>query len=83
MPGETFSFNKHTGKRSKENGYKSAPVIMEGEMEEDYGGGVCQVSSTLYNSVLYAGLEIVNVKIILYHQVMFQKEEMQLLQIVE
>ncbi|CCL25624.1 TPA: VanW family protein [Clostridioides difficile] len=62
MPGETFSFNKHTGKRSKENGYKSAPVIMEGEMEEDYGGGVCQVSSTLYNSVLYAGLEIVNVK---------------------
>ena len=60
MPGETFSFNKHTGKRSKENGYKSAPVIMEGEMEEDYGGGVCQVSSTLYNSVLYAGLEIVN-----------------------
>ena len=62
MPGETFSFNKHTGKRSKENGYKSAPVIMEGEMEEDYGGGVCQVSSTLYNSVLYSGLEIVNVK---------------------
>ncbi|HCT0600729.1 hydrolase [Clostridioides difficile] len=62
MPGETFSFNKHTGKRSKENGYKSALVIMEGEMEEDYGGGVCQVSSTLYNSVLYAGLEIVNVK---------------------
>ena len=62
MPGETFSFNKHPGKRSKENGYKSAPVIMEGEMEEDYGGGVCQVSSTLYNSVLYAGLEIVNVK---------------------
>ncbi len=62
MPGETFSFNKHTGKRSKENGYKSAPVIMEGEMEEDYGRGVCQVSSTLYNSVLYAGLEIVNVK---------------------
>ncbi|EGT2202530.1 hydrolase [Clostridioides difficile] len=62
MPGETFSFNEHTGKRSKENGYKSAPVIMEGEMEEDYGGGVCQVSSTLYNSVLYAGLEIVNVK---------------------
>mgnify|MGYP001416316752 FL=1 len=62
MPGETFSFNNHTVKRSKENGYKSAPVIMEGEMEEDYGGGVCQVSSTLYNSVLYAGLEIVNVK---------------------
>ncbi|MCC0644480.1 MULTISPECIES: VanW family protein [unclassified Clostridioides] len=62
MPGETFSFNEHTGKRSKANGYKSAPVIVEGEMEDDYGGGVCQVSSTLYNSVLYAGLEITNVK---------------------
>lgn len=62
MPGETFSFNKLTGKRSKANGYKSAPVIVEGEMEDDYGGGVCQVSSTLYNSVLYAGLEITNVK---------------------
>nr|UWI51473.1 VanW family protein [Clostridioides difficile] len=62
MPGETFSFNELTGKRSKENGYKSAPVIVEGEMEDDYGGGVCQVSSTLYNSVLYAGLEITNVK---------------------
>ncbi len=83
MPGETFSFNKHTGKRSKENGYKSAPVIMEGEMEEDYGGGVCQVSSTLYNSVLYAGLEIVNVKNHTIPSSYVPKEEMQLLQIVE
>lgn len=41
MLGEIFLFNKYIGKRSKENGYKSVFVIMEGEMEEDYGGGVC------------------------------------------
>ncbi|MDR1773765.1 MAG: VanW family protein, partial [Clostridioides sp.] len=61
-PGENFSFNATTGKRSKANGYKSAPVIENGEMKEDYGGGVCQVSSTLYNAVLLSGLEIVDVQ---------------------
>ncbi|GAA0239554.1 VanW family protein [Metaclostridioides mangenotii] len=61
-PGEEFSFNKTTGKRIKSNGYKSAPVIENGEMQLDYGGGVCQVSSTLYNSVLLSGLDIVHVK---------------------
>nr|WP_312985202.1 VanW family protein [Clostridioides sp.] len=61
-PGEEFSFNKATGKRIKANGYKSAPVIENGEMQLDYGGGVCQVSSTLYNSVLLSGLELVHVK---------------------
>ncbi|WP_315166016.1 VanW family protein [Metaclostridioides mangenotii] len=61
-PGEEFSFNNTTGKRIKSNGYKSAPVIENGEMQLDYGGGVCQVSSTLYNSVLLSGLDIVHVK---------------------
>lgn len=61
-PGQEYSFNGVVGKRSAENGYKNAPVIMEGEMEQDLGGGVCQVSSTLYNAVLKSGLEIVNVK---------------------
>lgn len=61
-PGEEYSFNKIVGKRSKENGYKSAPVIVSGEMQEDLGGGVCQVSSTLYNATLKSGMEIVNVK---------------------
>lgn len=62
MPGEEFSYNEHTGKRTAENGYKDATVIVKGEAIQGIGGGVCQVSTTLYNSVLYSGLEIVKVK---------------------
>lgn len=62
MPGDTFSYNEHTLRRTAANGYKDAPVIVQGVIQEGIGGGVCQVSSTLYNTVLYAGLEIVNVK---------------------
>nr|WP_317332980.1 VanW family protein [uncultured Romboutsia sp.] len=58
MPGEEFSYNGLTGKRTKSNGYKDAPVIINGKLEQDVGGGVCQVSSTLFNSVLYSGLDI-------------------------
>lgn len=59
MPGQEFSYNKYTGERTKENGYKDAHVISGGEVAFGTGGGVCQVSSTLFNSVLYAGLDIV------------------------
>ena len=59
MPGEIFSYNEKTKLKTAKNGYKNATVIVNGEIEEGLGGGVCQVSSTLYNSVLYAGLEIV------------------------
>ena len=59
MPGEVFSYNKVTRLKTAANGYKNATVIVNGEIEEGLGGGVCQVSSTLYNSVLYSGLEIV------------------------
>ncbi|MDC3425870.1 VanW family protein [Aquibacillus sp. 3ASR75-11] len=59
FPGETFSFNKVVGKRTKEKGYLPAPVIVKGEIAEDVGGGICQVSSTLYNAVDQAGMEIV------------------------
>lgn len=62
MPGESFSYNEHTGARTISNGYKNAPVIVQGVVQEGVGGGVCQVSSTLYNAVLYAGLEIESVK---------------------
>lgn len=62
MPGEQFSYNEHTGKRTAENGYKDATVIVKGEAIQGIGGGVCQVSTTLYNSVLYSGLEIVKSK---------------------
>lgn len=62
MPGETYSYNQHTGVRSAANGYKNAPVIVQGVVQEGIGGGVCQVSTTLYNATLYAGLEYVNLK---------------------
>lgn len=58
-PNEIFSFNKTIGKRTKENGYREAKIIVNNEFVEGLGGGVCQVSSTLYNSALLAGLEII------------------------
>ena len=61
MPGEEFSYNNHTGMRTEVNGYKNATVISAGEAVQGLGGGVCQVSTTLYNAVLYAGLDIVKV----------------------
>jgi vancomycin resistance protein YoaR len=57
-PGEEVSFNEVVGPRSTETGYKSAGVIENNELVEGIGGGVCQVSTTLYNTVLLAGLEI-------------------------
>lgn len=59
LPGQEFSFNEATGRITIANGYKNAPVIVAGVLQEGVGGGVCQVSSTLYNSVLYAGLDVV------------------------
>lgn len=57
--GEVFSFNKRVGSRSSEKGYRDAMVVVGDKFEPGIGGGICQVSSTLYNSVLLAGLEIV------------------------
>ncbi|MCP3740210.1 VanW family protein [Rossellomorea sp. BNER] len=59
FPGETFSFNEVVGKRTIEKGYLSAPVIIKGELSEGIGGGICQVSSTLFNAADNAGVEIV------------------------
>ena len=59
MPGETFSFNDTTGKRTTEKGYKEAVAISGGQNVPDVGGGVCQTSSTLFNAVARANLEIV------------------------
>ncbi|SET27612.1 VanW like protein [Oceanobacillus limi] len=59
FPGEKFSFNKVVGKRTKEKGYMRAPVIVKGELSEDIGGGICQVSSTLFNAVNLEGIKIV------------------------
>ena len=55
--GNVFSFNDTVGERTFSAGYKNAGVIIEGRMENGVGGGVCQVSSTLYNAILLAGLE--------------------------
>jgi hypothetical protein len=58
-PGEIFSYNKIVGPRESSKGFKDAPVIINGELKPGIGGGICQVSSTLYNAVLVSGLKIV------------------------
>jgi vancomycin resistance protein YoaR len=58
-PDEIFSFNKTVGKRDAANGFKVAAVIINGEYGEDMGGGVCQLSSTIFNAADKAGMQIV------------------------
>jgi vancomycin resistance protein YoaR len=57
-PGETFSFNKTTGERNAAKGFLEAPVIVNGEVTTGLGGGVCQVSTTVFNTAFEAGLQI-------------------------
>lgn len=57
-PGATFSFNGTTGERSAEKGFLEAPVIVNGELQTGLGGGVCQVSTTVFNAAYEAGLRI-------------------------
>lgn len=56
QPGEEFSFNKVVGKRTADKGYKVATAYNAGEVTEELGGGICQVSTTLFNAVVKAGL---------------------------
>lgn len=58
MPGEEFSYNKILGPRTPQAGYKLGAAYIGGKVVSDYGGGVCQTSSTLYNSVLLSNLEV-------------------------
>jgi len=58
-PGEIFSFNEAVGPRTVEAGYKTAHSYIGGKVVDDIGGGICQVSSTLYNAVLYSDLEVI------------------------
>lgn len=62
MPGEVFSFNTVVGKRTIEEGYKDAKIYADGGVVDGLAGGICQISSTLYNAVLFANLEIVERK---------------------
>lgn len=57
-PGEVFSTNAKLGQRTKKNGWKNAPAYVSGTHEDQPGGGVCQLSSTLFNAVTYADLEV-------------------------
>lgn len=57
-PGEKFSFNELLGERTKAKGYKEAGVINNGMMDQGVGGGICQVSTTLFNAVAKADLKI-------------------------
>jgi len=56
--GEEFSFNRTVGERTYKNGYRDAMIINNGLFEPGLGGGICQVSSTIYNAALLAGMEI-------------------------
>ena len=57
-PGEEFSYNKIVGERSIAAGYKEAKVYEGGKIVDGLGGGICQISSTLYNAVVYANLKV-------------------------
>lgn len=59
FPGEKFSFNKVVGQRTEAKGYMKAPEILKGKLIEGIGGGICQVSSTLFNAVDSSGMTIV------------------------
>lgn len=59
-PDEIFSFNAIVGERTQENGFLLAPIILDGQFVQGVGGGVCQVSTTLYNCALLADLEIIH-----------------------
>ena len=58
--GQTFSYNATLGERSIAAGYKEAKVYQGGKVVDGIGGGICQISSTLYNAVVYANLEVVS-----------------------
>lgn len=58
-PGETFSFNETVGPRTPERGYREAPAFLERDLVTSIGGGICQVSSTVYNAAILSGLKIV------------------------
>ena len=58
QPGGTFSFNGTTGERSVEKGFQEAPVIINGELKNGIGGGICQVSTTVFNAAFDSGLPI-------------------------
>ena len=62
-PGDVYDFDKQVGPRTPERGYKLAPgIVGPGQLEDVYGGGICQVSTTLFNAAFFAGLQILERK---------------------
>jgi vancomycin resistance protein YoaR len=57
-PGEEFDFNTIVGARTEAHGFQTAPAIIAGKLEDTLGGGICQVSTTLFNAVFFAGLDV-------------------------
>jgi len=58
-PGEIFSFNKTIGERTQARGYKKASILVDGEKKTGTGGGICQISSTIYNAALDADMKVI------------------------
>jgi len=58
LPGQTFSFWRAVGKPDAKNGYRQGRNIIGGELREDYGGGLCQLSGIMYHTALLAGLHV-------------------------
>ena len=58
MPDESFSFNKVVGRRTAAAGYKNAAIFSDGQVTDGLGGGICQITSTLYNAVVFANMKI-------------------------
>lgn len=59
LPGEIFSTYEMIGPITHDNGYKNAPVIIDGQLEQDVGGGVCQIATNVYNAAVRSNLEII------------------------
>jgi vancomycin resistance protein YoaR len=59
QPGEELSFNEVVGPRTRRAGFRKAPVIVDGQLKDGMGGGICQVATTLFAAVLHGGLEVV------------------------
>ena len=61
IPGQTFSYNKVVGARTIAAGYKEAAIYQNGQVVDGLGGGICQISTTLFNAALFANLKIVEI----------------------
>ncbi len=59
-PGQVWSINEATGPRTAAKGYTEAPVIVNGQLSPDIGGGICNVSTTIFNTVFFGGYEVVD-----------------------